>query len=194
MKYDGINWGYVGGQGFSPGDAFGLRIAFNTSGQPHVAFGDGSASWKASVMKFDGTGWVYVGNAGFSETTVGGISFAFSPSGQPYVAYNDLQFPPWWGKATVVKYDSVFTGIGEPNNTQLSLYPNPTSNSITLDCKSFPANLKYIEIEDLKGIRMFETQTYEKKVVLDVENYPTGIYFVKVKTESSTWVGKFCKD
>jgi len=193
MKFDGTSWVYVGNPDFSVwSDYFYVSLAFNSSGQPFVVYED--LQWlKPIVMKFDGINWVYVGPAdGFSEGGSYYSSIAISPTDdQPYVVYADGGDSL---KATIMKYDSISAGVNNIKESILFTYPNPTSKSLILDVTILPANLKYIEIEDLKGIRMFEIQTGESKIVLDVENYPAGIYIVKVKTEGSMWVGKFCKD
>jgi hypothetical protein len=191
MKFDGTNWINVGNSGFSNGQAKYQSLAFAPSGEPFVAFSDYYDSQKATVMKFAGTDWVNVGNPGFSTNSASYTSLAFSPTGVPYVAYIE-NFGS--GGVNVMKYDSVYVGINELNNSQLSVYPNPTSKSITINFKSQQGSLNYIEIEDLKGIRMLETHTKQRTKVLDVENYPAGIYIVKVKTGGSIWIGKFCKE
>jgi hypothetical protein len=191
MKFNGSNWENVGNPGFSKGSAWYTSLAFNLLEQPCVAFVDSVNSWKASVMKYDGNNWVDVGSAGFSEGRVAYTSLAFSPSGQPYVAFADSAYS--W-EATLMKYDSVFVGMNEQHESGFSVYPNPASKSITIDFKNISGNLSDIEIVDLNGVRMFKTQINVEKLVLNIENYPAGIYFVKVKTTGSNWIGKFRKE
>ena len=87
--------------GFSAGTGWYTSLAFDSSGQPFVAFQDAGNSWKATVMKFDGANCVNVGTAGFSAGVVFYTNIAFSPSGEPHVAYKDGNY----GKATVMKFD-----------------------------------------------------------------------------------------
>ena len=191
MKFNGASWVNVGNSGFSGGRADYQSLAFNLAGDPVVAFSDYSNSQKSTVMKFTGTDWVNVGNPGFSSTSASYTSLAFSQPGVPYVAYIENYGT---GSVTVMKYDSVFVGIEEQNESGLSIYPNPSSESVTIDLKNLSGNIACIEIDDFKGSRVLEIQTIEKKVVLDVANYPSGLYLVKIKTESSIRIGKFCKD
>ena len=192
-KFDGTNWVYVGTPGFSGMSTYiYLHLAFNSSGQPLMVFED--LQWlKAIVMKFDGTNWLYLGPAdGFSvgESQYTGIAVNQTED-KPYVVYADGADSL---KLSVMKYDSVVTGIREINNSRVSLYPNPASKTITIDLHNLPANFYCVEIFTLEGIKMSESQTGVRKVVLDIENYPDGIYIVKVKTDSLFWVGKFCKE
>jgi hypothetical protein len=52
MKFGGTSWSYVGGMAVSPGYCDSLALAFNSKGDPYVAFLDGTANNKASVMTF----------------------------------------------------------------------------------------------------------------------------------------------
>ena len=39
-----------------------------------------------------------------------------------------------------------------------------------------------------------EFQTRENKIVLNVKNYPSGVYFIKLKTCTRIYISKFCKE
>ena len=83
-------WKCVGNAGFSAGDvSFYISLVFNPSGEPYVAFSDGSLSYKATVMKFDGVNWVYVGLPGFTTAGATFTNIAFDSSGQLYIAFSD---------------------------------------------------------------------------------------------------------
>jgi hypothetical protein len=244
MKFDGTNWVNVGNGGFSTGRVDYISLAFNLAGQPYVAYADSADSSKATVKHFDGTSWVNVGNAAFSTRGVAWTSLAFSPSGQPYVAFSEssLGYPPvskatvmkfdgtnWVylgspgfsagtadytclafsssgqatvaysdhaniNKSTVMKYDSVFVGINEQQNSRLILYPNPSLNSLTIDLTNIPGKFYDIEIIDIRNINIFETHTDAKKIVVDLTNYLAGVYFVKLKMTDSIYIEKFCKN
>jgi hypothetical protein len=133
---------------------------------------------------------VNVGTAGFSVDSVYFTSLAINSFGQPYVAYSDYVIS---GKATVMYYDAP-TGTKEPEYSQLSLYPNPVSNSLTIDLKNIIDKIKSLEVTNINGMKIFETQTSAKEIILNVENLPSGIYIVHLKTESSNYIRKFCKN
>jgi hypothetical protein len=162
-------------------------LSFNPSDQPNVAVLEVGY---ATVMKFDGTNWTNIGPERFSGQARY-LSFAFSPTGQPYVAYMDYTNS---SKATVMKYDTVYVGISVPQESRLSLYPDPAVTILTIDIKPVNSNLKFAEIYEIRGKKIFETQTDKDRIILNVENYPVGMYIVKLNTESSNWIGKFCKD
>lgn len=89
MKFNGTSWEFVGIEGFSAGEVDSISLAFNSAGEPFVAFSDEANSWKATVMRFDGTSWVNVGNPGFSDGPAGWTSIGFSQGGKAVVAFQD---------------------------------------------------------------------------------------------------------
>ena len=190
MKFDGTNWVYVGSEGFSAGMAHFTSLAFSPSdGGPYVAYEDMANSYKATVMRFNGNNWVNVGNAGFSADTVAFTSLAFNPSGQPYVAYSDGANSQ---KATVMKYDSVMVGINELQESMLSIYPNPSTDKITIEL-SGSVKESYLAIVNTEGQQLLTRQITDPKTQIDISNLPNGVYFVRLTNDKSVEVRKFVK-
>jgi len=118
-------------------------------------------------------------------------SLAFSNSGQPWISYSDLADT---NKVTVMKYDSVYDAVPEAPSGRFILYPNPATNLITVDLTGLDDGSKTIEIYSLCGVKISEEQTHDRKICLDVADYPRGIYFIKVKSSHSICTGKFTKN
>ena len=74
------------------------------------------------------------------------------------------------------------------NNTLI--YPNPSNDFITIE-NSFFENLEF-EITNSLGVRIHNGKI-NKKIVLDISTYSSGIYFVKVKNKSGYILRKFIK-
>ncbi len=83
------DWEQVGAAGFTPGQAGLSSLAFDSTDVPYLAYMDGAASDKVSVMKYAGTSWVQVGAAGFTPARGSYPSLAFDSADVPYVAYSD---------------------------------------------------------------------------------------------------------
>jgi hypothetical protein len=191
MKFNGTTWVNVGSAGFSAGEAYYTSLAFSPSGQPYVAYEDNGNSDKATVMKFNGTNWVDVGTAGFSAGKANYTSLAFSPSDdQPSVIFQD-----WTNSktATVMKYDSIYVGINEQKESKLSLYPNPSTNKITLEIsgETTESNLSIVNIEGQQLIARLITEPITQ---LDISTLPYGVYFVRLTGEKTVQVGKIVKN
>ncbi len=190
MKYNGTDWVYVGNGGISAGEAYFPSLAFSPTGEPYLAFNTEEYSYKATVKKFNGTSWVNLGTGGFSAGVGKYESLAFSPyDGKPYVAYQDWSIG---GKATVMKYDTVSFGISELNQSQISLYPNPATDKITIE--TFPTTIKsQLLITNLNGQEIITRQITELKTQIDISNLPAGIYFVRLTSDKTVEVGKIIK-
>ena len=189
MKFNGTSWVYIGSEGFSAGPADYPSLAFSPSGQPYVSYVDWANSKKATVMKFDGTNWVNVGSAGFSAGQAELTSLAFSPSGQPYVAYEDWENSK---KVTVMYYNAPL-GINDPRPSQLSLYPNPVIDKITISTPTTPNKNTFLTIYDINGQALLSRQLTEQQTVVDVSGLVRGVYFVRVNNDKIVQVGKLVK-
>ena len=116
LKYDGGGWSYVGGQGFSAGEANNQSLAFYNN-IPYVAYQDNSDVFKTAVMKYEGGVWVSVGSAtGFSAGLSYEQSLALDQNdGTPYVAFIDGENSL---SPTVMKYDgNNWVNVGLPGFT-----------------------------------------------------------------------------
>jgi len=69
-------------------------------------------------------------------------------------------------------FDTQTIGIEEFENSSLSVYPNPTTEKITITSPNF----ERIEIYNTNGTLVKETNNKE----IDISNQPKGVYFVKV--------------
>ncbi len=86
-------------------------------------------------------------------------------------------------------------GINEIVTDQnIILYPNPASSQLTIDLKNFNSQEKQVEIYTVEGKMISEFQIRENKIILNVKNYPSGVYIIKIKTDKLTFLGKFCKE
>jgi hypothetical protein len=186
MKFDGTTWVNVGNPGFSDGETAFTSLAFNpVDGEPYVAFVDYANSNRITVMKFNGTNWENEGLAGFTESISANPSLAFNSAGTPYVAFSTV-------KASVMEYNYP-TGLKEPQDSRLSLYPDPVTDNLTIDFKIANNEVRQVEIYESRGKKIFETQTDKSRLILNVENYPCGMYLIKVESGCSSWNAKFLK-
>lgn len=133
MRFDGINWVYVGNPGFSGWSVSSVNLAFDSEGIPYVAYKDYNNSQKATVMKFDGTNWINVGNPGFSAVIFKYLDLAIDPSSdQPFIVYQE------WTTSTngaVMKFDGVnWVNVGTTYFTNSSV----ESTSIAIDASGQP--------------------------------------------------------
>ncbi len=71
------------------------------------------------------------------------------------------------------------------NAPEFSIFPNPSSDFITLSYKN---TFDSIEIFDISG-RKYEVNTDSKQI--DISNLPSGTYFLKIKSEGNAYLKQF---
>lgn len=92
-----------------------------------------------------------------------------------------------------MKYDSLYSGIRSTADIRLSVFPNPVEKMITVEFRNPGSQPCTLEVQDLSGRKLVVTRLSSGKATLDVENYPPGIYILKVSSSTSSFVRKFCK-
>ena len=97
---------------------------------------------------------------GRRAATSPGVSFP----GWQYTAYDEIQ----------VYEDAWINSINE-NLSNISLYPNPTKDNITISLQNFNGNIQ-TEIYDLIGNRLQSTN----ETTISLRDYAKGIYILKV--------------
>ena len=80
-------------------------------------------------------------------------------------------------------------GINEITSSNISLYPNPTNNGITLDIEGYNGSVN-VEVYDLQG-RLLETTT---NTTVSMHEYAKGIYVFKVAYGDRTQELKVVKE
>jgi len=73
------------------------------------------------------------------------------------------------------------------NAEYLSVYPNPTSNQLTIDCSSI---IKKIRLENILGQIVYEETINAPQQIIFLSSLPAGVYFLTVTSQSKTLVNK----
>lgn len=138
LKTDGTDWELVGPEGFSPGQADNVSVAFNGT-TPYVAYQDEDNASKLTVMKYNATAntWDVVGKAGFSADKIYYTSIGFNGA-TPYVAYGEGSNV----QSKVAKLNAAGTDWEQVGKTAISVYPT------TYIKLAFNGTTPYIAYED----------------------------------------------
>ncbi|MGD0710850.1 MAG: T9SS type A sorting domain-containing protein [Bacteroidales bacterium] len=84
-------------------------------------------------------------------------------------------------------------GIIDVNNDNVfKVYPNPTSENITIE--NISQTQAIIEISNLQGQLIKTFTTNSNKTNVDISAFPCGMYFISMKTEKGIAVEKFVKE
>ncbi|EDM45569.1 hypothetical protein SCB49_07167 [unidentified eubacterium SCB49] len=101
---------------------------------------------------------------------------------------NTLQLTITNNNADVAIYSSVAVlGINHFSKTTLTIYPNPATNSITIETQS--ASIKRVEIYSINGQLLNTTE----ETTIDVSNLRQGSYFLKIHSGNDFIYKQFLK-
>ena len=107
--------------------------------------------------------------------------------GRDNISYGLVSFMPLDSACS----PSITTSIREiTQEYSIHVYPNPTSNSITIEAPQ----QAIIEITNIQGQLIKTFSTSGNKTNIDVAYFPNGIYVLEVKTEKGVEVRKFIKE
>jgi hypothetical protein len=67
---------------------------------------------------------------------------------------------------------------------KLNVFPNPASNFINIIVELNPKEIGDIQIVDVNGSVRYHSVVNANKLTVDTKSYPTGIYFIKYKTNT----------
>jgi hypothetical protein len=79
-----------------------------------------------------------------------------------------------------------------PEN-HINIYPNPASNSISIELPTTPNKRAFMTIYNINGQQLIEQRLTEQLTAVDVSGLIEGIYFVRVSDERIVMVEKFVK-
>ncbi|MFI5170823.1 MAG: T9SS type A sorting domain-containing protein [Chitinophagales bacterium] len=160
------------------------------------AFGYATMSWcpVAGAVTYE-IKWRPVGGTYTAYTTFNGNETSHSISVAPLTTYE------WKVRSNCSAGSSAFTVLqsfttpartGETiENINLSIYPNPAKNKITL---SLPAENADVFIYDMTGKLITHEMSNEIQKEIDISFYSTGAYLVAVKYDDRVMKGIFVKE
>ena len=129
-------------------------------------------------------------NPNLSECHVQSVcDYIFNPNGNLSIISNNQ------GCNTVQEVEaacSVGIGGGIPEESGIRIYPNPASGRIIIEIKDIsPAIL--VTIFNPSGQRVRQFQVTETMTILDIEDFPAGVYFVRMTGDDSVLTCKLIK-
>ena len=71
------------------------------------------------------------------------------------------------------------TGVNENAEHNIGIYPNPANEKITIEAQ----NIESVSIVNVMGQTVYQTSVNEDNMVIDVNDFPAGIYMIHVVTD-----------
>jgi hypothetical protein len=89
---------------------------------------------------------------------------------------------------------TINTNIDNTDQNRFNLYPNPSQDQCTLTLQEYPESSSSIFIYDAFGREINTFAIESQTITLDVSQYASGLYFVKIVTPSFTQTKKLVKN
>lgn len=154
---------------------------------------DGDEIWELTVSlnigdtieyKFSADNWAFQETLDPNETCTNGLSnftnrFLIVPSN------NKVLDDVCWGSCSPCATD-----LENINSYQLNIYPNPSSKEIFISSIS---NIKFIEIFNSTGQNVYQNNLESSKYILNISDFDTGYYILKVVFEDKVSIVNFIK-
>ena len=83
-----------------------------------------------------------------------------------------------------------FDGMGEQTHINVTLFPNPVSNKLTVEASEA---IDHIEIFNTVGAMVYSQKNCSDKVEIHTADLQAGTYFIRMTTQNATEVRKFVK-
>ena len=107
--------------------------------------------------------------------------FHFDPVIYPGIYEYTISAVYYFGESDAVLADCI-TGIDEKNKDRIEIYPNPVQSWLVIKSS---LQLMFVEVFDNIGIKIHEQDLNGIEAILDLSNYSSGIYHLKITTQES---------
>ena len=86
------------------------------------------------------------------------------------------------------------TALHESHDLNIQVYPNPASDLLTIGFDpTMQDNVISVEVTDVSGRRMYSENASGVQATIDVSQWPSGVYFVRIKQDGAWDTYKFVK-
>jgi hypothetical protein len=155
------------------------------------------------IASWDGTNWCGYGTDMYSAPPT---SLA-TTSGELYLATNSIwdsidvnSIAEWAGGSFVDSCGHISVGINETEISQrlLHIYPNPSSNNITIEFDLLKQEMICFEIRNVLGQIVYtKTEQFlggKQSIEIDINDFPNGVYFVHLQNGNRIGSAKLIKN
>ena len=142
-------------------------------------------------------------------TATGGGTYTYGDEVTITVETNeDWAFLNWTENGTVVSEEKTYTfiatasrdlvanliytvGVGEQMGNNITLYPNPVNDKLTIEAESA---LGTVEIYNLMGALVYSQKGCTNKVEINTSDLQSGIYFIRMTNDNASETRRFVKE
>lgn len=167
-----------------------LKLSIDQNDVPFVLFSRSNSFRNlVNLYKFNGTTWELMGEPNFSASEVSEGNILFTETNVPIVTYTS--FPYGYGIFSKFYGESNALHTNDQQlitHKSLVISPNPVSSTFSISLKE---EIHTIDIFDLTGKKVFSGGGSNE---VDITSLQSGLYLIKVKTDTGNYTGKIVKN
>ena len=94
-----------------------------------------------------------------------------------------------------IRFDNTTLGTNDFDQAGISIYPNPVQDKVTLNLSQLNETVKELRVNDISG-RLINNYTVDNQenYEFSMSNYPSGLYIVRIETETGVFQHKLIKE
>jgi len=187
--------------GYAVGDS-GIILKTSNGGSDWISRPSGTGKLLKSVY-FAGMNVGYaVGYSGTILNTMNGgndwsIEYSGTPKNLHSVFFTDPNTGYAVGESGLILKTTNGGGVGVAENfsvqAALEIYPNPAQGIITVESSKFSGNAQ-LSISNMKGQEMMSCKVSDRITQIDIGEFPSGVYFLRLIDEKSVQTRKIVKE
>ena len=106
--------------------------------------------------------------------------------------YNSINIQPYIGLSRIIIDENLSTSNNEFLESNIKCYPNPTNDIVHISTKNETIN--QINVYDITGRLLKSQNGNNENEIISIQELPTAMYLVEVKTEQGTKTVKIVKE
>jgi hypothetical protein len=100
----------------------------------------------------------------------------------------------WWMLARMAGWDGVTLAVNQPaDDSKIRILPNPVGDFLTIHLDQTPASGS-LTIGDLNGRELLSKQLVETRTVVEMGDFPNGMYIVRLIQNDNLEIRKIVKN
>jgi len=178
-------------QGLNDAEVYGNQLAFDQSGKLYLSY---SADFNLGFLyEFNGSGWDHVGPVE-SVPVAHMPRIAFDSNNQLFLMHG---IGSGSAPLTIRRLADPTANLNEKDSfsQKIRLFPNPVTQSLTIDLNQLSAESGEIELEiyNVNGQLVWKQTATAALTTINVDDLPDGIYMLNLRSAANTFSHKFVK-
>ncbi len=101
-----------------------------------------------------------------------------------YFDFNDPIITNTVTNTFVATLPTCFVGVNESEKIGFNLYPNPSSQLLTINISDLDLTNAELKMVDMLGKEIFKSKLNQNTTIISTSEFANGVYFIQVKADN----------